>query len=147
MTDDASVTSSNFDANSEIDIPSSTNSMFSVSRILNAIGTNNLSQLEIPSHTEILEMSGFKLQDSIDLRKIIDISPSIFETLETLGECSLELRYIDNKQKSLFLLVPSVETFEYYPYNGKIFPNTILENWLIALRQANNLNPFIVNSI
>lgn len=120
----------------------------SMYRVLRAIQTNNLSALGIPTYANDLKSSdGFKLIDQISLRNFIDIFPSIFDSINEFGDSCLEISYIDGgKKKKISLLPSSSDTFEYYPFTSHMFPGAILENWLISLRQANNMKPIQINS-
>merc|ERR1711879_90145 len=119
---------------------------FSVSRICKAFQLQNLSQLGIPLRSKNLE-GNFKLVEEISLKKVIDITPAVKDSVVDILEPSLELCYIDGKKKTLQLLPSPNDGFDYYPFTGRMFPATLLNHWLISLRQANNLKNIQINPL
>ena len=118
---------------------------YSLSRLRCALQSNQLSQLRIPLHVKRLEEMEFKRLESIPIRQIVEVWPADLSVAGEVGQSSVEVLHVDGgKKRSIFLSPSSKESFDYFPFNGTIIPNTILEHWLTALRQANNMKPIEV---
>lgn len=121
---------------------------YSLSRVRLALQTNQLGQLRIPLHVKRLEEMDFKRLESIPIRKIVDVWPSDLSVAGETGRSSVEVLHVDGgKKRSIFLSPSSKESFDYFPFNATILPNTVLEYWLTALRQANNMKPIEVITV